>query len=121
GNFMKEIFSRIVVSLLLLMVYWDLISALSFLNALVGIYVLRTLIMQVYALRLRNLKLDFNLPDNTRKIINYSALIILGGSAAIVLLEVDKVMINQFIEIKNVAYYSVAGYIATVIAVPSRS
>ena len=45
----------------------------------------------------------------------------MGGSAAIILLEIDKVMINQFIEIENVAYYSVAGFIAMVIAVPSRS
>ncbi len=30
-------------------------------------------------------------------------------------------MLNQFVEIKNVAYYSVAGFIAMVIAVPSRS
>jgi O-antigen/teichoic acid export membrane protein len=121
GNFMKEVFSRIVVSLLLLMVYWDIISVLTFLNALVGMYILRTIIMQVYALKSLRLKVDFNLPKNTWEIINYSTLIIMGGSAAIVLLEVDKVMINQFIEIKNVAYYSVAGYIATVIAVPSRS
>jgi O-antigen/teichoic acid export membrane protein len=45
----------------------------------------------------------------------------LGGSAATILLEIDKVMINQFIEIENVAYYSVAGFIAMVIVVPSRS
>lgn len=121
GNFMKEVFSRIVITILLLMVYWDLISVLAFLNAMVGMYILRTLIMQAYALRSLPLKLDFDFPANTREIIKYSTLIILGGSAAIVLLEVDKVMINQFIEIKNVAYYSVAGYIATVIAVPSRS
>jgi len=121
GNFMKEVFSRIVVTMLLLLVYWEVISVLAFLNALVGLYILRTLIMQIYALKLLNLKVDLDLPENTREIISYSALIILGGSAAIVLLEVDKVMINQFIEIKNVAYYSVAGYIATVIAVPSRS
>ena len=121
GNFMKEVFSRIVITFLLLLVYWDLISVLTFLNAMVGMYILRTLIMQIYALRSLRLKLDFNFPANSREIINYSTLIILGGSAAIVLLEVDKVMINQFIEIKNVAYYSVAGYIATVIAVPSRS
>lgn len=121
GNFMKEVFSRIVISVLLLMVYWDVISVLTFLNAMVGMYILRTLIMQAYALRSLRLKLNFSFPGNTREILTYSALIILGGSAAIVLLEVDKVMINQFIEIKNVAYYSVAGYIATVIAVPSRS
>ncbi|MEG3658806.1 polysaccharide biosynthesis C-terminal domain-containing protein [Arenibacter palladensis] len=121
GNFMKEVFSRLVITFLLLLVYWDLISVLTFLNAMVGMYILRTLIMQAYALKSLRLKLDFSFPGNTREIINYSTLIILGGSAAIVLLEVDKVMINQFIEIKNVAYYSVAGYIATVIAVPSRS
>ncbi len=121
GNFMKEVFSRLVVALLLFMVYLKFISVLTFLNALVGMYLLRTLIMQVYALRLQQLRFNFNWPGNTREIVNYSALIILGGSAAIVLLEVDKVMINQFIEIENVAYYSVAGYIATVIAVPSRS
>ncbi|WP_316933013.1 lipopolysaccharide biosynthesis protein [Arenibacter algicola] len=121
GNFMKEVFSRIVISVLLLMVYWDVISVLTFLNAMVGMYILRTLIMQAYALRSLRLKLNFSFPANTREILTYSTLIILGGSAAIVLLEVDKVMINQFIEIKNVAYYSVAGYIATVIAVPSRS
>jgi O-antigen/teichoic acid export membrane protein len=121
GNFMKEVFSRIVISVLLLMVYWDVISVLTFLNAMVGMYILRTLIMLAYALRSLRLKLNFSFPANTREILTYSTLIILGGSAAIVLLEVDKVMINQFIEIKNVAYYSVAGYIATVIAVPSRS
>lgn len=121
GNFMKEVFSRITITILLLLVYLDLISVLVFLNAMVGMYIVRTLIMQAYALRSLRLRLDFNFPANTREIINYSTLIILGGSAAIVLLEVDKVMINQFIEIKNVAYYSVAGYIATVIAVPSRS
>ncbi|MDL5512762.1 polysaccharide biosynthesis C-terminal domain-containing protein [Arenibacter sp. M-2] len=121
GNFMKEVFSRIVVTFLLLLVYWDQISVLTFLNAMVGMYILRTIIMQAYALRTLPLKLDFGFPANSREIIGYATLIILGGSAAIVLLEVDKVMINQFIEIKNVAYYSVAGYIATVIAVPSRS
>ncbi|TFG76339.1 MAG: lipopolysaccharide biosynthesis protein, partial [Flavobacteriales bacterium] len=54
-------------------------------------------------------------------IIKYSALIILGGSTAIVLLEVDKVMLNQFIKIENVAYYSVASFMAMAIAVPTRS
>ena len=90
GNFMKEVFSRIVISVLLLMVYWDVISVLTFLNAMVGMYILRTLIMQAYALRSLRLKLNFSFPANTREILTYSTLIILGGSAAIVLLEVDK-------------------------------
>ena len=121
GNFMKEVFSRILVTLLLTMIYFDVITVITFLDALALLYLMRTLIMIVYALGLQRLKFNFKLPPNTWEIVGYSTLIILGGSAAIVLLEVDKVMINQFIEIENVAYYSVAGYIATVIAVPSRS
>ncbi len=121
GNFMKEVISRVGVTLLLFSLYFDLISIEAFIPIAVGIYLLRTLIMAIYAFSVRMPRLVFDFPKNTRNILVYSALIILGGSAAIVLLEIDKVMINQFIEIENVAYYSVAGFIAMVIAVPSRS
>lgn len=121
GNFMKEVFSRVGVTLLLILVYVDVISVHFFLKALVGLYFLRTVIMKFYAYHVRRPRLVFSFPKNTGQIIMYSALIILGGSAAIILLEIDKVMINQFIAIENVAYYSVAGFIATVIIVPSRA
>tara|TARA_R110002167_G_scaffold260718_4_gene467174 strand:- start:1782 stop:3248 length:1467 start_codon:yes stop_codon:yes gene_type:complete len=121
GNFMKEIFCRVAQTLLLVLLFFDMISVAFFLKALVGFYLLRTIIMQVYAYRVRMPKFSFDFPKNTPDIIKYSALIILGGSAAIVLLEVDKVMINQFIKIENVAYYSVASFMAIAIAVPSRS
>jgi O-antigen/teichoic acid export membrane protein len=121
GNFMKEVFSRIGITILLLLIYFGIISVETFLKAMVGMYLLRTLIMNWFAFRLRSPVFRLNFPKNMRAILIYSTLIILGGSAAIILLEIDKVMINQFIEIKNVAYYSVAGFIAMVIAVPSRS
>ncbi|HEA19441.1 MAG TPA: lipopolysaccharide biosynthesis protein [Pricia antarctica] len=121
GNFMKEVFSRFGITLLLICLYLDFISVETFIPIAVGIYLLRTLIMALYAFKIRGPRLIFQAPENIRNILVYSSLIILGGSAAIVLLEIDKVMINQFIEIENVAYYSVAGFIAMVIAVPSRS
>ena len=37
------------------------------------------------------------------------------------LLDIDKNMIGQYIKIENIAYYSVAIFIATVISVPSRA
>ena len=121
GNFMKEIFGRVGQSVLLVLLYFDVISVTSFIDGLVVVYVLRMLFMKIYAYTLYRPRLVFDFPSNTRKILVYSALIILGGSVAIVLLEIDKVMINQFIKIENVAYYSVASFIALVIAVPSRS
>lgn len=118
GNFMKEIFARVGVMLLLFAVYADYISVDTFLKALVGVYLLRTLIMKIYAYSLRMPSFNLIFPHNFRSILTYSFLIILGGSTAVVLLEVDKFMINQFIEIEKVAYYTVAVFIATVISVP---
>ncbi|RNC90183.1 MAG: lipopolysaccharide biosynthesis protein [Allomuricauda sp.] len=121
GNFMKEVFVRLGVSLLLTALYFDVLELHTFFKALVALYLVRTIIMQCYAYNLRKRKLDFNFPKNTKEILTYSLLIILGGSAALVLLEIDKFMINQFVALENVAFYGVAIYIATVIIVPSRS
>ncbi len=121
GNFMKEVFPRIGVLIFLLFLHFEVITTEGFLQLLVGVYILRTLVIQGYAFQLKMPKPGFKFPANSASVINYSALIILGGSAAIILLEVDKVMLNQFVKIENVAFYSVAIYIATVIAVPSRS
>jgi O-antigen/teichoic acid export membrane protein len=121
GNFMKEIYTRAGTMVLLVLVYFDVISVGFFLKALTALYVSRMLIIKLYAYSLRRPKLDFNFPQGTKSILSYTTLIILGASAAVILLEIDKVMLSQFLEIKNVAYYGVATYIATVIIVPSRS
>lgn len=121
GNFMKEVFARVGVSILLILLYFDVITLDIFFKCLVGLYLLRTLIMKIYAFTLRFPRLDFGFPGYTKEILSYSFLIILGGSAALILLEIDKVMLNQFISIENVAYYGVSVYIATVIIVPSRA
>ena len=121
GNFMKEVFVRSGITILLLLVYLKVISVETFLMAMVGLYLLRTIIMKLYAYSLKRPQLDFNFPENIQEIVVYSSLIILGGSAAVILLEVDKFMINQYIAIENVAYYAVAVHIATVIIAPSRA
>ena len=121
GNFMKEIFCRIGQTILLLLLYFKIIDIEFFINALVGFYLVRTLIMKLYAYSLRKPKLNFTPLQNWKTIVKYSALIILGGSTAIVLMEVDKVMLNNFLELENVAFYAVAGFIASTIAVPSRA
>ncbi|MGD1946091.1 MAG: lipopolysaccharide biosynthesis protein [Croceivirga sp.] len=121
GNFMKEVFARLVTLILLVLLYLKFIDTSVFLKAIVGLYLLRTIIMKLYAFATLKPSLKFRLPPGTRPILLYSLLIILGGSAAVLLLEIDKFMINQLIAIENVAFYGVAVYIATVIIVPSRA
>ena len=121
GNFMKEVFHRVCISLLLLAVYLGYISIENFIYAIGALFILRLIIMMFYAFNLYLPKLIFSFPHNRSFILKYSALILVAGSVAMVLLDLDKVMIERFLPIEMVAVYGIAVYISSVIAVPSRA
>lgn len=121
GNFMKEVFHRVGVTILLLCVHFDYITVDTFIKRIVGIYILRMLVMKIYAFCVKFPVIKFNKIPNLSSILKYSALIIIAGSVATLILDIDKFMLGQYIPIEEVAYYGVAIYIATVIAVPSRA
>ena len=121
GNFIKEIGLRILISLFLFGVYFDLITVAQFITATMLVYLISTLTMLFYANKVQAISFGFKLPENYKAILAYSGFIILSGSVANMLLDIDKTMLNQYVPIENIAYYSVAIFIATVIAVPSRA
>lgn len=121
GNIMREIFHRLFIMILLVTVYFEIISVNQFINGVVLVYVLRMLIMKGYAYKVKFPVLSFQKIDTLWHIIKYCLLIILAGSVAMFILDIDKFMLGQYLKIENVAYYSVAIFIATVIAVPHRA
>lgn len=121
GNFIREIFARVCVSGLLFSVYFKWLNEEQFIYAVVVVYGIRMLIMKLYAFYVYQPKWVFKLPTNIKEILSFSTYIIVAGSAAGILLEIDKFMIPQMEQIAKVAYYSVGIYIASVIAIPSRA
>jgi len=121
GNFMKEVFHRICITILLFALYLNLLTVNQLILSIVGVYILRMLIMKIYAFSLRFPVIKFSKINGISSILKYTSLIIIAGSVANVILEIDKFMLGQFVAIENVAYYGVAVYIATVIGVPYRS
>lgn len=121
GNFMKEVFHRMGIMLLFVGIYLDWLDVDNFIYAVVVIYAIRAVFMMFYAFGIRRPVLRLNKIPDLPSIIKYALLIIIAGSVANIILEIDKFMIAQYIEIEKVAYYGVAIYIATVIGVPSRS
>ncbi|MBW2960672.1 lipopolysaccharide biosynthesis protein [Mesonia aestuariivivens] len=121
GNFMKEVFHRVGVTFLLIAVYFNYLDLDGFIYALTGIYILRMLVLMVYAFKLLPPKLEFRLPDNFSRVAKYSVLILIAGSISTALLDLDKVMIEHYLPIEQVSVYAIAVYIASVIAVPSRA
>lgn len=121
GNFMKEVFHRAAAMVLLFLLSLKVIDIALFMWGLVIIYLLRMLIMMVNACIIKLPVITFKYVPNLSSILKYSFLIILAGSIATILLDIDKVMLGSFIDINQIAYYNVAIYIATVIAVPQRA
>ncbi len=121
GNFMKEVLLRIFISALLFAVYFDVITPVEFIYATTGAYLLTTLLMGYFAMKIKQPDFSFQFPADKKPLLTYSFFIILSGSVATLLLDIDKFMLAQYINVDNIAYYSVAIFIATVVAVPSRA
>lgn len=121
GNFISEVLVRVVVMAMLFAVHLDWLSKDGFIYGLCGAYFLQFLAMKIYAMYVKAPVLSFKVPHNIKEIVGYSFFIILSGSVAVLLLDFDKVMIPAYENISSNALYSVAIFIATVIAVPSRA
>lgn len=121
GNFIKEVGLRSASLFLCIGVYYHWITVEGFIYATAVVYLLALLATMFYAFRIEKPVFQIQIPKNTKDILVYSFYIILSGSVANLLLDGDKMILNQYMDIKNIAYYSVATYIALVISVPSRA
>lgn len=121
GNFIKEVGLRLVSTISLVGLYFNWISLIQFVYITALIYFLAFIITMLYAFKIKKPNFQIKIPKNVKSVMEYTFFIILSGSVANLLLDGDKLMLNQYMVIENIAYYSVATYIALVISVPSRA
>jgi O-antigen/teichoic acid export membrane protein len=121
GNFIKEVLLRIFITVFLGAVYWGWITKVQFVYSLVGIYFCMMCIMGWVAFKVRKPQFHMKFPKEKKEIITYSGFIIFSSGIAVLLLDIDKFMIGQYVPIKEAAYYSVALFIALTISVPMRA
>jgi O-antigen/teichoic acid export membrane protein len=121
GNFIKEVGLRLLSLLALVGVYYKWITIVDFIYITAGIYFLALVVTMAYAFYIKMPSFQIAVPKNVKDILEYTFYIILSGSVANLLLDGDKIMLNQYMVIDNIAYYSIATFIALVISVPSRA
>tara|TARA_B100001057_G_scaffold369807_1_gene373581 strand:- start:5792 stop:7261 length:1470 start_codon:yes stop_codon:yes gene_type:complete len=121
GNFLKEFFPRALIFTLLLIYAFGGIDLDGFIIALILGYYLRLFLVVVYSMVKYTPKFSFSLPLEFKSILRYSLLIFMSGTAASLILDIDKSMISKILTVENVAYYSVAIFIAAVIEFPGRA
>ena len=121
GNILKEIYPRIAVFILLFLVSIDILTKENFVWWLTVLYYIILIIIIIYSLFLYTPKFSVKIPNNFKEILSYSIYILLAGSAASFLIDIDKYMIPQKQAISQTAYYAVAVFIATVVEIPGRA
>jgi O-antigen/teichoic acid export membrane protein len=121
GNFLKEVYPRILTFILLVSYAFKILDLDQFINFLIGGYYLRLLIIMGYSFFIYTPNFHFKLPKSMMPLLRYSGLIFLSGTAASFILDIDKSMIYSLTSDANVAFYAVAIYIAAVIEAPGRA
>jgi O-antigen/teichoic acid export membrane protein len=121
GNFLKEVYPRLLTFCLLIAYIIGWIDLDVFINYLILGYYLRLFIIAVYSFYVYIPSFQFKLPSNWQTMLRYSALIFLSGAAASFILDIDKSMIFAITSDENVAFYAVALYIAAVVEAPGRA
>lgn len=120
GNFLKEVFYRAAALVTLLMLAAGWIDQEQFIYSIVIIYGLRVLLMKIMAFSTYWPSLKLKRIANRSQIFNYCIYMIIAGSISTALIDLDKFMLNQYIDLNKIGYYGIAVFIATVIAVPAR-
>jgi O-antigen/teichoic acid export membrane protein len=121
GNFLKELYPRLLIALLLISYSIGILNFESFILYLIYGYYLRLLIIIVYSFYINKPKLNLNFKKDFYEIFKYCLLIFLSGAASSIILDIDKSMLSSILSVENVAYYSVAVFIAAVIEIPGRA
>ncbi len=121
GNFFKEVFPRVSTTILLGLRIFDFLDNNSFVIALIIAYYIRLFIIVILGFYYYAPPLKWKLPANKKELLRYSFYILLSGSAASILIDIDKVMIGGYEILGEVAFYSIAIYIANFIETPGRA
>ena len=121
GNFLKEVYQRVMITLLLLAYVFQWVDFNGFIIGLIVGYYLRLAIIVGYSLWLYCPRIYFEFPENNKQLWTYILLIFLSAFGASVIIDIDAGMLGKMVDEKYVAYYKVAIFIAAIIEAPVRA
>ena len=121
GNFLKELYPRLLISFLLISYSYGVLDFENFILFLIYGYYLRLLIIIIYSFYINKPRISLSFKSDFNEVFKYCLLIFLSGAASSIILDIDKSMLSSILTVENVAYYSVAVFIAAVIEIPGRA
>lgn len=124
-TFFREVFLRILTSLLVGIYLLDWISFEQVMQGLVAVYGFALLGVFIYLVWLGKLKLDFNWknfpPGFRSSFLRFSLITFLATAASTLIMKIDSIMVSSMVSLEANAIYSIAFYMALVVELPRRA
>jgi O-antigen/teichoic acid export membrane protein len=121
----REVFLKIGTLALIAAYVLQLISFYELIVYLVGVYGLMVLLLLAYLANLKVLHLKLNVRFLNRALLKemavYGGYILLGGAGSLIITNIDTLMLGSLLGTREVAIYTIAFFIGTVIEVPRRA
>ena len=120
--FLNEVFLKLY-SIAALILFWnEFINFDLFIHVYFIGYLIRFLILLIIQIYNNHLIFEFSMSElRIGKIINFGSFVILGSTSALLISKIDMLMVASYIDLENVAYYTIAFYIGNAIMIPFRS
>jgi O-antigen/teichoic acid export membrane protein len=120
-QFLKNVFRRLIILAALIWAYFFHKSESTFYLILGLGYILQLVAVLFYARKhMPRLRWDFNI-INTKDILKYGLLVMLASGSLILVTKIDILMIRSMLGKSDVAFYNIAFFIGTVVAVPVKA
>ena len=123
---LRELLLRLMTLFLLGVYFMNWINFDQFIIYWLAIYGLNVFLLSLYLFSSNLLKFQFGFPffpnkTIAKKMFNYGGITLLTSSSAILIRQIDVLMLGYYLKIENIAFYTVAFFMATLIQIPARS
>ncbi len=120
--FINEVFLKLY-SMSILFVYWfGYVDFTTFLKIYLLGYLIKFMLLLFIQLHNNRIYFSFSLKDlQLREMLSYGSYVLVSGITIIVVTRIDMVMIGNLLDLKQVAFYTVAFFIGNSIMIPAKS
>lgn len=125
-TFLKDTFIKFWTFLLVVLYWQKLISFDAFFKLYFTGYAIQLIMIYIYLKKNTTYSFSLNFSffkdiPSVKKVLNYGFFSLLTGGATVLVARIDILMINKYIDLSSVAFYSVAMFFITALQVPVRS
>ncbi len=125
-SLLREFVLRVLTLLLLGLLFFNYINFKDFMLLWLGIYVINVAFMFLYLIikGLSEFNFGWSLIDDKllgKEMVNYGLITLLTTSASVLVHRIDVLMLGYYLNLENIAFYTIALFMATLIQIPARS